>query len=65
VLSTATAYDLDPCMAKERSKLKIRMRKIVELVLTCKGLKRGQTPFGYVRETYSRPSPARREKGFP
>jgi hypothetical protein len=36
VLSTATAYDLDPCMAKERSKLEIRMRKIVELVLTCK-----------------------------
>jgi hypothetical protein len=36
VLSTATAYDLHPCMAKERSKLEIRMRKIVELVLTCK-----------------------------
>jgi hypothetical protein len=36
VLSTATAYDLHPCMAKERSKLEIRMRKIGELVLTCK-----------------------------
>ena len=36
VLSTATAYDLHPCMAKERSKLEIRMRKIVELVLTSK-----------------------------
>jgi hypothetical protein len=36
VLSTATAYDLDPCMGKERSKLEIRMRKIVELILTSK-----------------------------
>jgi hypothetical protein len=36
VLSTATAYDLHPCMAKERSKLEIRMRKIVELILSCK-----------------------------
>jgi hypothetical protein len=36
ILSTATAYGLDPCMAKERSKLEIRIRKIVELVLTCK-----------------------------
>jgi hypothetical protein len=35
VLSTATAYGLDPCMAKERSRLEVRMRKIVELMLTC------------------------------
>jgi hypothetical protein len=35
VLSTATAYGLDPHMAKERSRLEVRMRKIVELMLTC------------------------------
>jgi hypothetical protein len=35
VLSTATAYGLHPCMAKEQSRLEIRMRKIVELILTC------------------------------
>ncbi len=35
VLSTATAYGLHPCMAKEESRLEVRMRKIVELILTC------------------------------
>jgi hypothetical protein len=35
ILSTVTAYDLMPRMARERSKLEMRLLKIVELMLCC------------------------------
>ena len=35
ILSTVTAYDLMPRMARERSKLEMRLLKIVELMLRC------------------------------
>jgi hypothetical protein len=46
VLSTATAYDLEPIMSKEKLRLEVRMRKIVELILSSR--------FGFTDLTYSR-----------
>jgi hypothetical protein len=35
IVSTVTAYGLTPRLARERSKLEVRLIKIVELMLTC------------------------------
>jgi hypothetical protein len=36
IVSTVTAYDLTPRMARERTKMEVRVHKIVELMLTCR-----------------------------
>jgi len=46
VLSTATAYDLEPIMSKEKLRLEVRMRKIVELMLSSR--------YGFTDLTYSK-----------
>jgi len=46
IVSTVTAYDLTPHMARERMKMEVRMQKILELILTCRY---GLTDLSYVR----------------
>ena len=46
ILSTVTAYDLQPRMARERSWMEVRLLKIVELMLTCNY---GLTDLSYVK----------------
>jgi hypothetical protein len=46
VFSTVTAYGLTPRMARERSRLEIRLTKIVELMLTCRY---GLTDLSYLK----------------
>ncbi len=45
IISTVTAYGLTPRMARERSRLEIRLLKIAELMLTCQY---GLTDLSYV-----------------
>lgn len=46
IVSTVTAYDLTPHMARERTRMEVRVQKIVELMLTCHY---GLTDLSYVR----------------
>jgi hypothetical protein len=46
IISTVTAYGLTPRMARERSKLEVRLTKIVELMLVCRY---GLTDLTYVK----------------
>lgn len=46
IISTVTAYGMTPHMARERTRMEIRLLKIVELMLTCKF---GLTDLSYVK----------------
>lgn len=46
VLSTVTAYDMIPRMARDRTRMEVRLQKIVELILSC--------PYGLTDLSYAR-----------
>jgi len=46
ILSTVTAYDMNPRMARDRSRMEVRLQKIVELMLSCPY---GLTDLSYVK----------------
>jgi hypothetical protein len=46
IVSTVTAYDLTPHMARERTRMEVRVQKIVEIMLICRY---GLTDLSYVR----------------
>jgi hypothetical protein len=46
IIATVTAYDMTPHMARERTRMEVRVQKIVELMLTCRF---GLTDLSYMR----------------